>query len=114
MIILRNRFIYFILFGLLFIGFFITLLTNPLSIFIPLVIIGVVFLLFHRQNPQALKKKQAMKQSQKKYAKLRYTHTGQPSKKKTGKKKSYPFQVIDGYKGKEKPPSDSSGEHQLH
>ncbi|WP_106768099.1 hypothetical protein [Paenibacillus faecalis] len=81
-------------------------------VFIPLAVVGIVYLLYkfpparfnkHRGPTIKPSKKTAAKLAGRKNA----TRRGSPS----SKRKNYPFQVIDGQKGKNDPPDDMPKYH---
>ncbi|GAB6929848.1 hypothetical protein JCM10914A_38310 [Paenibacillus sp. JCM 10914] len=83
-------------------------ITNPVflrQLIIPLIIVGIVYLLY-RFPPRRLSKRPKVKPSKRTAAKV--ATQNQPLRKNShqGKRKQYPFQVIEGQKGKSGDSSD--------
>ncbi|WP_054957687.1 hypothetical protein [Paenibacillus dakarensis] len=85
-------------------------LRDPLSpaMFIPVIVVGVVFLLYKfpptrfgaKKHPKVKPSKRTAAKMAAKSSKARKSSNPSP------KRKHYPFQVIDGQKGKNDPPDD--------
>ncbi|MFC7681904.1 hypothetical protein [Paenibacillus sp. GCM10028914] len=86
------------------------LVTNIFSpqVFIPLIIVGVVFLLYKFPPTRFSKNRHPkVKPSKRTAAKMAArTVTNRKNSNPSSKRKQYPFQVIDGQKGKNDPPDD--------
>lgn len=77
---------------------------SRMSILIPLIIVGVVYLLY-KFPPRRLSKRPKVKPSKRTAAKMA-AKSAPVRKSSPAKRKQYPFQVIDGQKGKSDPPDD--------
>ncbi|MFE0559890.1 hypothetical protein MKY48_11345 [Paenibacillus sp. FSL W8-0187] len=84
------------------------LLLDPgsrLNILIPLIIVAVVYVLY-KFPPRRLNKRPKVKPSKRTAAKLAAKNSTVRKSSPTAKRKQYPFQVIDGQKGKSDPSDD--------
>ena len=118
-----------IIFGLFVIGVLFTLLKNPLSVLIPLVILGIIVYFlrkprhrFQRGGPTGDKRRPASpftesrKPGERPFAlKLKTDVPDIPEKQKQkNKKKQHNFRVIEGKKGKTPPADNTDDKHLLH
>ncbi len=118
-----------IIFGLFIIGLLFTLLKNPLSVLIPLVILGIIVYFlrkprhrFQRGGPTADKRRQTAPYPFNKSSghrpfalKLKSDVPDIPERQvRKNKKKQHNFRVIEGKKGKTPPVDNTDDKHLLH
>lgn len=77
------------------------------TFFIPLIVVGIVFLLYKfPPNRSRVKKQPKVKPSKRTASKMAAKSNGVRKSSTSTKHKQYPFQVIDGQKGKNDPSDD--------
>ncbi|MBU5345370.1 hypothetical protein [Paenibacillus lautus] len=78
---------------------------SRMNIMIPLIIVAVVYVLY-KFPPRRFNKRPKVKPSKRTAAKLAAKHSTARKSSPAAKRKQYPFQVIDGQKGKPDPSDD--------